>query len=60
MLDLRSTACAAALLAGLALPSLAQAQSPSPAGDGLLFRMSADTGLTSDVAAGQAEPTFAD
>ncbi|WP_395651964.1 LamG-like jellyroll fold domain-containing protein [Brevundimonas sp.] len=60
MLALRSTACAAALLAGLALPSLAQAQSPSPTGDGLLFRMSADTALTADVAAGQAEPTFAD
>ena len=48
------------LLAGAALCGMLAWSSTAVAQDGLLFRLSADTSLTADVAAGQAEPTFAD
>lgn len=48
------------LLAGAALCGLLAWPFAVSAQDGLLFRLSADEGLTADVASGQAEPTFAD
>ncbi|MFJ6023111.1 LamG-like jellyroll fold domain-containing protein [Brevundimonas sp. NPDC092305] len=51
-------AIAAVLIAGAA--GAAHAQNGAPRTDGLLFHMTADSGLKADYAAGQAEPTFAD
>ncbi len=55
-----SRLCWIPVLTALTLPGLAQARQAAPTGPGLLFHMTADRSLTADVAAGQAQPTFAD